>query len=116
MNGGGGGGGEVGSVGGGEEDMEEDGAQGAGKEQLVLMWGYLPGVSPQRSPLLGPVPVRLPPAAAGDVWRDVCGGGCGFAMAISGERIPRFPFPIFCFFPFIIRSFVGWLVLPRFSA
>lgn len=89
MNGRGGGGG------GGEEEMEEDAgpgcAQGAGagnKERVVLMWGYLPGVSPQRSPLLGPVPVRLPPsaaAAAGDGWRDVCGGGCGFAMAISGD-------------------------------
>jgi len=87
MNGSGGGGG-------GEEEMEEDGGgsgcghgMGAGnKERVVLMWGYLPGVSPQRSPLLGPVPVRLPPAAAaagGDGWRDVCGGGCGFAMAIS---------------------------------
>ncbi|KAG2601907.1 ultraviolet-B receptor UVR8-like isoform X2 [Panicum virgatum] len=88
MNGSGGGGG-------GEEEMEEDGGGGGGcghgmgagnKERVVLMWGYLPGVSPQRSPLLGPVPVRLPPAAAaagGDGWRDVCGGGCGFAMAIS---------------------------------
>ena len=28
------------------------------------MWGYLSGVSPQRSPLLGPVPVKLPPTAA----------------------------------------------------
>ncbi|ONM36449.1 regulator of chromosome condensation1 [Zea mays] len=89
MNGSGGGG----EGGGGAEEMEEDGvpgcAKGAGagnKERVVLMWGYLPGVSPQRSPLLGPVPVRLPPAAAaaaGDGWRDVCGGGCGFAMAIS---------------------------------
>ncbi|KAM0906481.1 hypothetical protein ACQ4PT_016735 [Festuca glaucescens] len=79
----GGGGGEVGLAGGGEEAMEEDGAQGPGRELVVLMWGYLPGVSPQRSPMLGPVPVRLPPAAAGDEWRDVCGGGCGFAMAIS---------------------------------
>ncbi|KAJ1286199.1 hypothetical protein BS78_03G334600 [Paspalum vaginatum] len=84
MNGRGSGGG-----GGGEEEMEEDGGAGVGpgpgnKERVVLMWGYLPGVSPQRSPLLGPVPVRLPPsAAAGDGWRDVCGGGCGFAMAIS---------------------------------
>ncbi|TVU36538.1 hypothetical protein EJB05_18475, partial [Eragrostis curvula] len=87
-----GGGGVVGG-GGGEEEKEEDGGGGAGcarptgnKERVVLMWGYLPGVSPQRSPLLGPVPVRLPPAAAaagGDGWRDVCGGGCGFAMAIS---------------------------------
>ncbi|KAL6616369.1 hypothetical protein ACP70R_038639 [Stipagrostis hirtigluma subsp. patula] len=93
MNGRGAGGGGGGGGGAGEEEMEEDGAgcaRGAGtaKERVVLMWGYLPGVSPQRSPLLGPVPVRLPPAAAaaaggGDGWRDVCGGGCGFAMAIS---------------------------------
>ncbi|KAL5229006.1 hypothetical protein ABZP36_017271 [Zizania latifolia] len=65
---------------------EEDGAgrvQALGKERVVLMWGYLPGISPQRSPLLGPVPVKLPLAAGGDGWRDVCGGGCGFAMAIS---------------------------------
>jgi hypothetical protein len=58
------------------------------------MWGYLPGLSPQRSPLLGPVPVRLPPAAAaagGDGWRDVCGGGCGFAMAISGDALCPLP-------------------------
>ncbi|PWZ11180.1 Ultraviolet-B receptor UVR8 [Zea mays] len=83
----------TGGGGGGEDEMEEDSgpscAQGEGagnKERVVLMWGYLPGVSPQRSPLLGPVPVRLPPTAAtaaGDGWRDVCGGGCGFAMAIS---------------------------------
>jgi hypothetical protein len=85
----------TGGGGGGEDEMEEDSgpscAQGEGagnKERVVLMWGYLPGVSPQRSPLLGPVPVRLPPTAAtaaGDGWRDVCGGGCGFAMAISGD-------------------------------
>ena len=31
---------------------------------MVLLWGYLSGVSPQRSPLLGPVPVKLPPTAA----------------------------------------------------
>uniref|UniRef100_A0A0D9V7R5 Ultraviolet-B receptor UVR8 n=1 Tax=Leersia perrieri TaxID=77586 RepID=A0A0D9V7R5_9ORYZ len=89
MNGNGGGGGEGGGA---EEQMEveEDGGGGAGlaqaaaaKERVVFMWGYLPGVSPQRSPLLGPVPVRLPAAAGGDGWRDVCGGGCGFAMAIS---------------------------------
>ncbi|PNT73192.1 hypothetical protein BRADI_2g54850v3 [Brachypodium distachyon] len=82
----GGGGVEAGLGGGGEEEMDEDGvcpALGMGKEQVVLMWGYLPGVSPQRSPLLAPVPVRLPLAATGDAWRDVCGGGCGFAMAIS---------------------------------
>ncbi|KAL9677304.1 hypothetical protein QQ045_005532 [Rhodiola kirilowii] len=57
---------------------------GRGKERLVFMWGYLPGASRQRAPLLYPVSVRLPPsAAAGFSWRDVCGGGCGFAVAIS---------------------------------
>ncbi|XP_030469741.2 ultraviolet-B receptor UVR8 isoform X3 [Syzygium oleosum] len=49
-------------------------------ERAVHMWGYLPGALPQRAPLLSPVPVRTTAAAA---WRDVCGGGCGFAMAIS---------------------------------
>ncbi|KAF8402976.1 hypothetical protein HHK36_011069 [Tetracentron sinense] len=54
------------------------------KESLVFMWGYLPGASPQRSPLISPVVVRLPaPFGVGDSWKDVCGGGCGFAMAIS---------------------------------
>jgi hypothetical protein len=84
-----GGGGAVGG-GGGEEEKEEDGGAGCAwgpgnRERVVLMCGYLPGVSPQRSPLLGPVPVSLPPAAGGGWWRDVCGGGCGFAMAISGD-------------------------------
>ncbi|CAA7392714.1 unnamed protein product [Spirodela intermedia] len=60
-----------------EEEREEE------KERILLMWGYLPGVSPQRSPLLSPVPVRFPGSPAGDAWRDACGGGCGFAMAIS---------------------------------
>ncbi|RWV80723.1 hypothetical protein GW17_00057953 [Ensete ventricosum] len=62
-----------------EETMEEK-----GRDKTVLMWGYLPGVSPQRSPLLHPVAVRMPDSHAGDRWRDVSGGGCGFAMAISG--------------------------------
>lgn len=48
----------------------------------VFMMGYLPGALPQRSPLLSPTPVRSPPSI--HTWRDVCGGGCGFAMAISG--------------------------------
>ncbi|KAL5569010.1 hypothetical protein UlMin_025585 [Ulmus minor] len=47
----------------------------------VYMWGYLPGALPQRSPLLSPTFVRLP--SSSDSWMDVCGGGCGFAMAIS---------------------------------
>lgn len=50
---------------------------------LVLMWGYLPGISQQRSPLFSPSPVRFP--YAGDSWKDVSGGGCGFALAISGN-------------------------------
>ncbi|CAH8311086.1 unnamed protein product [Eruca vesicaria subsp. sativa] len=53
------------------------------KNRVVYMSGYLPGASPEKSPILSPVPVRLP--AAGDSWKDVCGGGCGFAMAISGN-------------------------------
>ncbi|KAG4934948.1 hypothetical protein JHK85_049867 [Glycine max] len=51
------------------------------KESLVYMWGYLPGALPQRTPLLTPLLVRVPPS--GYFWKDVCGGGCGFAMAIS---------------------------------
>lgn len=56
-------------------------------ERSVHMWGYLPGALPQRSPLLSPVVIRLPDSAeaAGGWWKDVCGGGCGFAMAISGS-------------------------------
>ncbi|XP_061996201.1 ultraviolet-B receptor UVR8-like [Rosa rugosa] len=61
---------------GGDVNMEE----GGGGEKGVLMWGYLPGALPQRSPLLSPTVVR----PGGDYsWRDVFGGGCGFAMAIS---------------------------------
>jgi len=55
------------------------------KEMLVYMWGYLPGALPQRTPLLKPALVRDPPS--GYSWRDVCGGGCGFAMAISGTNL-----------------------------
>ncbi|KAK8563797.1 hypothetical protein V6N13_005971 [Hibiscus sabdariffa] len=55
------------------------------KEMAVYMWGYLPGTSPEKSPILSPVPVRLPDSVEGGArsWKDVCGGGCGFAMAIS---------------------------------
>ncbi|CAL9046332.1 ultraviolet-B receptor UVR8-like isoform X1 [Musa acuminata AAA Group] len=84
---------EGGGGGGGGEEMEEDGKEEMmvveetmeekGRDKTVLMWGYLPGVSPQRSPLLHPVAVRMPDSPAGDRWRDVSGGGCGFAMAIS---------------------------------
>nr|GEW38323.1 regulator of chromosome condensation 1/beta-lactamase-inhibitor protein II [Tanacetum cinerariifolium] len=53
-------------------------------KKLVYMWGYLPGALPQRSPLLSPLQVKFTPLVdAGSFWTDVCGGGCGFAMAIS---------------------------------
>ena len=65
----------------GDVKMEEN----EGKEKVVLMWGYLPGALPQRSPLLSPTVVRPAGASSSDYsWRDVFGGGCGFAMAISG--------------------------------
>ncbi|KAK9283880.1 hypothetical protein L1049_012135 [Liquidambar formosana] len=75
--------GEVGNEG---VKMEEE----VVREKLVFMWGYLPGALPQRSPLLSPVVVRLPASVgAGYSWKDVCGGGCGFALAIcdSGKLI-----------------------------
>ncbi|XVF08147.1 hypothetical protein REPUB_Repub06bG0200900 [Reevesia pubescens] len=55
------------------------------KEMAVYMWGYLPAASPEKSPLLSPVPVRLPSSIqdGASSWKDVCSGGCGFAMAIS---------------------------------
>ncbi|XP_028215324.1 ultraviolet-B receptor UVR8-like isoform X1 [Glycine soja] len=53
-------------------------------EKMVYMWGYLPGASPKKSPILSPAPVTLSdPSLAVDSWKDVCGGGCGFAMVIS---------------------------------
>ncbi|KAK3031926.1 hypothetical protein RJ639_036722, partial [Escallonia herrerae] len=65
-------------------EIAMNGDGGGLREKLVFMWGYLPGALPQRSPILSPMEVRLPPSAvAGCSWTDVCGGGCGFAMAIS---------------------------------
>ncbi|CAL9246264.1 unnamed protein product [Arabidopsis halleri] len=57
-------------------------------QRVVYMWGYLPGASPQRSPLMSPVEVKIPPAVESS-WKDVYGGGCGFAMATaeSGKLI-----------------------------
>lgn len=56
------------------------------EEKVVYMWGYLPGASPEKAPMMSPVPVRLSdPVLAEDSWKGVCGGGCGFAMAISGS-------------------------------
>lgn len=71
---------------GGEGGEEKDKKK---RRSTVYMWGYLPGATPQRSPILSPEPV--PEAAGGGQWRDVCGGGCGFAMAISGNS-----FILFC--------------------
>ncbi|KAH9625958.1 hypothetical protein KSS87_021872 [Heliosperma pusillum] len=51
------------------------------KENEVYMWGYLPGALPQRTPIQSPVSIKLPSSIG--KWRDVCGGGCGFAMALS---------------------------------
>ncbi|CAI9098273.1 OLC1v1034892C1 [Oldenlandia corymbosa var. corymbosa] len=48
---------------------------------VVLMWGYLPGATQQRLPLLSPTAV--PFLESGESWKDVCGGGCGFGLAIS---------------------------------
>lgn len=65
--------------------MQGGGIEDMNPEKSVHMWGYLPGALPQRSPMLSPVEVRLPPTTdAGRFWTDVCVGGCGFAMAISG--------------------------------
>ena len=71
-----------GNEGGGDGDVKMEECK---KETVVYMSGYLPGASPEKSPILSPVPVRLPDGVGGgDSWKDVCGGGCGFAMAISG--------------------------------
>ncbi|CAN8279462.1 unnamed protein product [Cochlearia groenlandica] len=66
-----------------EEEEENEKKKEVETEQSALyMWGYLPGASPQRSPLLSPVVVKIPPAVESS-WKDVYGGGCGFAMATS---------------------------------
>ncbi|XP_041000486.1 ultraviolet-B receptor UVR8-like isoform X6 [Juglans microcarpa x Juglans regia] len=69
----------------GKGDDEAVKMEEAIRGKLVYMWGYLPGALPQRLPLTSPVAVRVPATInfAGDSWKDVCGGGCGFAMAIS---------------------------------
>ncbi|KAH6798171.1 Regulator of chromosome condensation family protein [Perilla frutescens var. hirtella] len=71
----------------GDEAKKEDAVNGKSEKQLeVLMWGYFPGVTAQRSPLTSPASVRFPETeAAGDSWKDVCAGGCGFGMALSAS-------------------------------
>lgn len=76
----------------GDGKSETGAATAAGKpedeevlsQRMVYMWGYLPGASPQRSPLLSPAVVNIPPGVESS-WKDVSGGGCGFAMATSGS-------------------------------
>lgn len=68
--------------------MEEGGGsdESERKELEVLMWGYFPGLTAQRTPLNSPAIVKFPEAEASvDSWKDVCAGGCGFGMAISGS-------------------------------
>lgn len=68
----------------GIKDLEVNGNKE--KKCEVLMWGYLPGASQLQSSLTSPVSVRFPEAeVSGDSWKDVCGGGCGFGLAISGN-------------------------------
>ncbi|XP_030472757.1 ultraviolet-B receptor UVR8-like isoform X2 [Syzygium oleosum] len=62
---------------GGDRGVEAEGS----RRNAVYMCGYLPGASPEKPPMLSPTPVRDP--AGGDSWKDVFGGGCGFAMAVS---------------------------------
>ncbi|GFQ04806.1 ultraviolet-b receptor uvr8 [Phtheirospermum japonicum] len=65
--------------------MNGDGAIDKNEKKCeVLMCGYFPGVTAHRSPLTSPETVRFPEAeVAGDSWKDVCAGGCGFGIAIS---------------------------------
>ncbi|KAL1546319.1 ultraviolet-B receptor UVR8-like isoform X1 [Salvia divinorum] len=69
------------------DERKEDGSNDESEHQLeVLMCGYFPGVTAQRSPLNSPASVRFPKAeASGDSWKDICAGGCGFGMAISAS-------------------------------
>ncbi|KAL3531784.1 hypothetical protein ACH5RR_005305 [Cinchona calisaya] len=66
-----------------ENEFEEGTANGDIEKSspTVLMWGYLPGTSQRRLPLLSPTVIHF--SDSGDSWKDVCAGGCGFALAIS---------------------------------
>ena len=74
------------------------------KEVMVYMWGYHPGTSPEKSPILSPTPVRLSDRiGGGNSWKDICGGGCGFAMAISGSSSIFIVFFFYDFCNFLSR-------------
>ncbi|XP_048138284.1 ultraviolet-B receptor UVR8-like isoform X3 [Rhodamnia argentea] len=68
---------------GGERGREDRVKMEESRRNVVYMCGYLPGASPEKSPMLSPTPVRDP---GGDSWKDVFGGGCGFAMAVSDDE------------------------------
>ncbi|GLT92592.1 hypothetical protein SLE2022_104230 [Rubroshorea leprosula] len=68
----------------GGNEREEVKMEECKEAAAVYMCGYLPGTSQEKTPILSPIPVRLPLSDQGaDSWKDVCGGGCGFALAIS---------------------------------
>lgn len=78
------------------------------EEKLVFMWGYLPGALPQRTPILSPTVVPLPQGGAS--WKDVCGGGCGFAMAIEGNFELGFCFFLLTFSSEFVVGESAWIL------
>nr|XP_010937556.1 uncharacterized protein LOC105056892 isoform X1 [Elaeis guineensis] len=59
--------------------MEEDGKE---REGGVDVWLPPRCLAPEVAASF-PVAVCMPEPLAGYEWRNVCGGGCGFAMAVS---------------------------------
>lgn len=80
--------------------MRKPDAAASGRN-LVYVWGYLPGASVEKSPIAAPMSIRL---GGGDSWKDVCGGGCGFAMAISGQFLTV---SLYSFADFVMISLSG---------
>ncbi|KAJ7950266.1 Ultraviolet-B receptor UVR8 [Quillaja saponaria] len=67
-----------------ENERAEDAKMEECQKKMVYMCGYLPGALPEKSPILFPKAVRVwELVLGGDSWKDICAGGCGFAMAIS---------------------------------
>nr|XP_010937558.1 uncharacterized protein LOC105056892 isoform X2 [Elaeis guineensis] len=61
--------------------MEEDGKE---REGGVDVWLPPRCLAPEVAASF-PVAVCMPEPLAGYEWRNVCGGGCGFAMAVSED-------------------------------